>query len=31
MENPGFMPSPDDQIVSWSPVFGEPVGTILSR
>jgi len=28
--NPGFMPSPQDEIVRWSPVFGEAVATVLS-
>lgn len=28
--NPGFMPSPQDRITSWSPVFGEAVGRVLT-
>lgn len=28
--NPGYLPSPQDKIVSWSPVFGEPVAYVLS-
>lgn len=28
--NPGFVPSPQDQVVGWSPVFGEAVAKVLS-